>query len=105
MASFSRVGGGGGGVTGGSSGGGGVFIGSFNINSQDLSNEAAKAWLKEAEDADIVALGLQVCHARVTVNSSERHTGFQVSYLPHFHDMGVLTSFSLFKSPSGVSVV
>lgn len=37
-----------------------VFIGSFNINSQDLTIEDARAWLKEATDADIVALGLQV---------------------------------------------
>lgn len=50
----------GGGLTGGATGGARVFIGSFNINSQDLSSDAARAWLKEAEGADIVALGLQV---------------------------------------------
>ena len=48
-----------GGVTDGPSG---VFIGSFNINSQDLSSDAARAWLEKAEGADIVALGLQVAH-------------------------------------------
>lgn len=37
-----------------------VFIGSFNINSQDLTIDDARAWLKEAKDADIIALGLQV---------------------------------------------
>lgn len=41
-------------------GAGGVFIGSFNINSEDLTVDAARAWLKQAEGADIVALGLQV---------------------------------------------
>ncbi|CAM9851422.1 unnamed protein product [Pylaiella littoralis] len=41
--------------------GGDVFIGSFNINSGDLSVDAASAWLKGAESADIVALGLQEC--------------------------------------------
>lgn len=63
------VGGGGGGdVAGGGAadagwgrgGGGGLFIGSFNLNSEDLTAEAAAAWLKQAGDADIVALGLQV---------------------------------------------
>lgn len=52
----------GGGVTDGANGGACVFIGSFNINSQDLSSDAARAWLKGAEGADIVALGLQVKH-------------------------------------------
>lgn len=42
-------------------GGGRLFVGSFNLNSQDLTVKAAKAWLKEAGDADIVALGLQEC--------------------------------------------
>lgn len=50
----------GGGATDGAGGGTRVFIGSFNINSQDLGSGAARAWLKEAEGADIVALGLQV---------------------------------------------
>lgn len=59
-ASMASFGDGGGGFKGGGSGASGVFVGSFNINSQDLSSEAARAWLKEAEDADIVALGLQV---------------------------------------------
>lgn len=45
--------------------GGDVFIGSFNINSGDLSVDAASAWLKGAERADIVALGLQVTTANV----------------------------------------
>lgn len=45
--------------------GGDVFIGSFNINSGDLSVDAAKAWLKGAEGADIVALGLQVRNVNV----------------------------------------
>lgn len=44
----------------GNGGGGGLFVGSFNINSEDLTGEAARAWLKQAKDADIVALGLQV---------------------------------------------
>lgn len=44
----------------GDGGAGGVFIGSFNINSEDLTVDAARAWLKQAEGADIVALGLQV---------------------------------------------
>lgn len=37
-----------------------LFVGSFNINSQDLTQEDAKRWLQHAADADIVALGLQV---------------------------------------------
>ena len=45
---------------GGGGGGGRLFVGSFNLNSQDLTFAAAKAWLKQAGDADIVALGLQV---------------------------------------------
>lgn len=59
MASFGDRGGG---VKGSADSVTGVFIGSFNINSQDLSSEAARAWLKEAEGADIVALGLQVTY-------------------------------------------
>lgn len=47
-------------VRSGAHGGGDVFIGSFNINSGDLSVDAARAWLQGAEGADIVALGLQV---------------------------------------------
>lgn len=50
----------GGGATDGAVGGTRVFVGSFNINSQDLTVDAARAWLEEAEGADIVALGLQV---------------------------------------------
>lgn len=57
MASFED---GGGGAKAGASSVTAVFIGSFNINSQDLSSEAARAWLKDAEGADIIALGLQV---------------------------------------------
>ncbi|CAM9167655.1 unnamed protein product, partial [Sphacelaria rigidula] len=38
-----------------------LFVGSFNINSQDLTQEDAKRWLQHAADADIVALGLQEC--------------------------------------------
>ncbi|CAM9699290.1 unnamed protein product [Scytosiphon promiscuus] len=38
-----------------------VFVGSFNINSQDLTIDDARAWLKEAKHADIIALGLQEC--------------------------------------------
>ena len=49
---------------GADAGGGGegarLFVGSFNLNSEDLTVKAAKAWLKQAGDADIVALGLQV---------------------------------------------
>lgn len=37
-----------------------LFVGSFNINSSDLSKEDARAWLAKAGDADIVALGFQV---------------------------------------------
>lgn len=37
-----------------------LFIGSFNVNSEDLTLADARAWLKRAGDADIVALGLQV---------------------------------------------
>lgn len=49
-------------VGGSTSSGGGksLFVGSFNINSEDLTGEAARTWLKQAADADIVALGLQV---------------------------------------------
>lgn len=39
---------------------GSLFVGSFNINSQDLTQEDAKAWLAKAADADVVALGMQV---------------------------------------------
>lgn len=39
---------------------GSLFVGSFNINSEDLSQEDAKAWLAKAADAEVVALGLQV---------------------------------------------
>ena len=84
MSSFSS---GVGGMTSGANGGR-VFIGSFNINSQDLTNEAAIAWLKEAEGADIVALGLQVSyHVYVAVRQIIQ-SGNKES---HFHDAGVLT--------------
>lgn len=55
MASFSAESGADGDCRGGS-----LFVGSFNINSEDLTEQAARAWLKQAADADIVALGLQV---------------------------------------------
>lgn len=45
---------------GGGSGGASLFVGSFNINAEDLTITVARAWLKQAANADIVALGLQV---------------------------------------------
>lgn len=41
-------------------GGASLFVGSFNINAEDLTITVARAWLKQAANADIVALGLQV---------------------------------------------
>lgn len=49
-----------GGGRGEGGGGASLFVGSFNINAEDLTIPVARAWLKHAADADIVALGLQV---------------------------------------------
>eukprot|EP00752_Nemacystus_decipiens_P018264 g16387.t1 len=79
----------GGGVSDTPNGGTRVFIGSFNINSQDLSSDAARAWLKEAEGADIVALGLQEC-ATVPANPfPEPANGKAVAMWKQIKDLAV----------------
>eukprot|EP00903_Cladosiphon_okamuranus_P019298 g17739.t1 len=92
MTSFADEGGGAAdGAAGGNGAAGGirVFVGSFNINSQDLTIEAARAWLSEAQGADIVALGLQEC-ATVPANPFPEPTnGKAVAMWKHVKDFAI----------------
>ncbi|CAM9222615.1 unnamed protein product [Ectocarpus sp. 4 AP-2014] len=70
-------------------GAGGVFIGSFNINSEDLTVDAARAWLKQAEGADIVALGLQECGTVPANPFPEPINGKAIAMWQHVKDVAV----------------